>query len=297
MEFAKQLKDALGGLWLNQPAIGDFNDDGTSEVAVANDYGYTWLIGCNNGVYQQLKILNMNQGNASQAAAGNVDTDDADELLLGTNNGLVRVLSHQSNWNFGTDWSADIGSVAYEIEVKNIDSDTQSEFAVLHSSTNNWRDGMVSLFDDASQNCKLLWSSPLGAGWYEFHLADVDCDSSVELLVIEDKKLTIYETRLQSSIRGEESQTKQLEYQLQQNYPNPFNAGTTIAYSLPRAAHVSLKVFDAQGRFCCTLVNSLQREGTHTVFFDGSGFASGVYFCKVHMGNDFYQSLKMLLIK
>ena len=83
---------------------------------------------------------------------------------------------------------------------------------------------------------------------------------------------------------------------LEQNYPNPFNPTTTIRYQLPRAAHVSLTVYDALGRRVMELVNADQAPGVHSVQLDASRLASGIYFYRLKAGS-FEQIRKMLLAK
>jgi hypothetical protein len=85
-------------------------------------------------------------------------------------------------------------------------------------------------------------------------------------------------------------------FALNQNYPNPFNPSTTIAYALPQAAVVTLKVYDVLGREVATLVNEKKIAGSYSVSFDGSRFASGVYFYRLTSGND-VQTKRMMLIK
>lgn len=85
-------------------------------------------------------------------------------------------------------------------------------------------------------------------------------------------------------------------FTLKQNYPNPFNPETRITYSLPRDEEVTLTVHDMLGREITTLVDRRQSAGVHTIRFDASGLASGVYLYRIHAG-EFSQTRKMLLVK
>ncbi len=85
-------------------------------------------------------------------------------------------------------------------------------------------------------------------------------------------------------------------FQLQQNYPNPFNLSTQISYTLTSASRVNLKIYDILGREVATLVNGNEDPGSYIVTFNGAGFASGVYFCRL-MAEGRVAVMKMLLLK
>ncbi len=85
-------------------------------------------------------------------------------------------------------------------------------------------------------------------------------------------------------------------FSLSQNYPNPFNPSTTIRYNLPRSGSVKLAVFDVMGREVETLVNERQAAGSYEATFDGSGFASGVYFYRL-TAEGYRETRKMFLVK
>jgi hypothetical protein len=84
-------------------------------------------------------------------------------------------------------------------------------------------------------------------------------------------------------------------FTLHQNYPNPFNPTTTIKYDIPKDGFISLKVYDVLGREIFS-VNEFKKAGSHETVFDGSGFASGVYFYSLE-SNGLKETKKMLLIK
>jgi len=85
-------------------------------------------------------------------------------------------------------------------------------------------------------------------------------------------------------------------FQLSQNYPNPFNPTTAISYQLSAVSQVKLKVYNMLGQRVRTLVNEKQEAGKHTVVFDATGLASGVYFYRLSTDNGYIQTKKMILL-
>ncbi len=89
---------------------------------------------------------------------------------------------------------------------------------------------------------------------------------------------------------------------LAQNFPNPFNPRTVIAFDLPAAARVNLRVYDVAGRLLRTLIASTTYdEGHHEAAWDGrdeSGVmaAAGVYMYRLEAG-DHVESRPMVLVK
>jgi len=65
--------------------------------------------------------------------------------------------------------------------------------------------------------------------------------------------------------------------------PNPFGLATTIAWVLPRAGHVRLRIVDPQGRDVATLVDGARTAGPHAAVWQGRGRSgarvpAGLYF-------------------
>jgi photosystem II stability/assembly factor-like uncharacterized protein len=84
---------------------------------------------------------------------------------------------------------------------------------------------------------------------------------------------------------------------LEQNFPNPFNPLTTIHFTLPASAMVSLKVYDMLGREIATLIHNERKEaGNYYIEFDATTYASGIYFYKLTTGN-FSAMKKMVVLK
>lgn len=67
-------------------------------------------------------------------------------------------------------------------------------------------------------------------------------------------------------------------------------------FDLPFAGEVKLEVFDFSGRNVGAHRIFASEPGTHTISFDGSNLASGIYFYRLTAG-DFTGSGKMVLIQ
>jgi len=74
-------------------------------------------------------------------------------------------------------------------------------------------------------------------------------------------------------------------YILNQNYPNPFNPTTNISYTLPKTEKVKVVVYNLLGDQVAQLVNTTQHAGPHTIAFDATNLASGVYFYQLEAGS------------
>lgn len=90
-------------------------------------------------------------------------------------------------------------------------------------------------------------------------------------------------------------------FSLHQNYPNPFNPTTKIKFDMPsnvkhETSKVKLIIYDAMGREVITLVNEQLKPGTYEVEFDGSAYASGVYFYSL-ITSEFIETKKLILLK
>jgi len=91
-------------------------------------------------------------------------------------------------------------------------------------------------------------------------------------------------------------------YGLQQNAPNPFNAQTTISYSLDRADHVKLTVYNVLGQQVVTLIDEIREANQHKVVWDGVDAyglqaASGTYLYRLEIGDAFEETRRMTLLK
>ena len=91
------------------------------------------------------------------------------------------------------------------------------------------------------------------------------------------------------------------EFKLEQNYPNPFNATTTIAYQLPIASDVSMKIYNLLGQTVYTQYIIDQRPGYYHYTWQGMdntghGLPSGLYIYQIK-ADEFVDSKKMILLK
>ncbi|MBN2366001.1 MAG: T9SS C-terminal target domain-containing protein [Calditrichaeota bacterium] len=88
---------------------------------------------------------------------------------------------------------------------------------------------------------------------------------------------------------------------LYQNYPNPFNAKTVISWQLAVDSDVTLEIYNIRGQKIADLFSGSLLSGSHSVKWDASDLASGVYLYRLEVlgngGKRFSECRKMLLLK
>ena len=83
---------------------------------------------------------------------------------------------------------------------------------------------------------------------------------------------------------------------LHQNYPNPFNERTTVRYRMKSSGFVSIKIYNLLGEEVVTLRKQHQDGGSYKIFWEPGKCASGIYFCRMKVG-DFVQIRKLIFLK
>jgi hypothetical protein len=78
--------------------------------------------------------------------------------------------------------------------------------------------------------------------------------------------------------------------------PSPANPKTAISIQLSALSFVNLSVYDITGRKVAELVNGTMSAGEHTVSWNASGNASGVYLVKLEAGEE-RVTQKMVVVK
>jgi hypothetical protein len=93
-----------------------------------------------------------------------------------------------------------------------------------------------------------------------------------------------------------ENNTSPGSFRLYRNYPNPFNPYTIIEFDLPKTIFTEMAVYDITGTEVKKIISEELQKGSYSYKFDGTGFASGVYFYTLRAGN-FISAQKMILVK
>ena len=79
-------------------------------------------------------------------------------------------------------------------------------------------------------------------------------------------------------------------------YPNPFNAVTQIRFDLPQTSPVELTIYDLNGRLVEHLASRLFDSGSHSIRYDATHCASGMYLVQLTSG-EFSATQKLILLK
>ena len=79
-------------------------------------------------------------------------------------------------------------------------------------------------------------------------------------------------------------------------YPNPFNPSTNIVFSIFHSSHYKLAVYDINGRYLKTLLQSFLPSGSYTLTWNAAEYVSGIYFIKLDTEFNTLNT-KLILIK
>jgi len=183
------------------------------------------------------------------------------------------VSSNSNNVHLYWQTKTEINNYGFEILRATQDpvTKTAGEFSVAGFVAGNGNSNSIKNYEFAEAGLK--------TGIYHYRLKQIDTDGKFEFsdeILVEIKNPA--------------------DYQLLQNYPNPFNPSTKINFSLPAQSDVKLTILNTLGEEITTLVDANLEGGYHTVEFDGSILASGMYLYRLDTGNT-TQIKKMLLVK
>lgn len=133
-----------------------------------------------------------------------------------------------------------------------------------------------------------------GATFHGKWTARANAHPDLEVWAAKPFYITLKRGHLASSAEEEEELPKTLH--LSQNYPNPFNPVTVIDYALPVESDIQLEVFDILGRRVAIVAKGVMPAGRHTVTFDASRLAGGVYIYRLQ-AKDKVLTRRMTLVK
>jgi hypothetical protein len=142
-------------------------------------------------------------------------------------------------------------------------------------------------------------STDNGNNWRQIDLTDISIFSLAiapsGLIFAGTDRGVFRSTRTSTSVQQMDEEIP-IAFSLEQSYPNPFNPITTIAFSLPHANHVILRLYSGRGEEIKTLVSEILSAGRHRIEWDATGFASGIYFYSIQVG-EFSDTKKLILLK
>ena len=95
---------------------------------------------------------------------------------------------------------------------------------------------------------------------------------------------------------GDEAVEHPLAFALLPNYPNPFNPWTSIPFTLPENADVSIQVYDLKGHEVAHLLSGPLAAGYHVTRWNASSMSSGLYLVKM-TANDISITRKITVLK
>ena len=133
---------------------------------------------------------------------------------------------------------------------------------------------------------------PLGDSYdYWIYFDNTACEPESDLWV--EVTIAIPDTTTPDLV---ETVSQPLDWAFKGAYPNPFNPTVNIAFSLKTATAVNARVYNLLGQQVAVLSNGKMNAGHHTLNFNGTNLASGMYFLRFEAG-PLSETRKLILMK
>jgi len=166
----------------------------------------------------------------------------------------------------------ELNNTGFDIERSTINTPITNEWLKVGFVQGNGTSSNTNIYEFTDKN--------LNPGKYSYRLKQIDFNGNFKYYILSREVIVGIPEK----------------YSLNQNYPNPFNPITVISYQIPNNNNVLLKIYDINGKEVMTLVNEFKEAGSYEIKFNGSNFASGVYYYQIESG-DFRATKKMFLVK
>ncbi len=263
-------------------AISMNNSDKSGQIIFAGTNNNGVFLSTNNGLTWIPTSLN-NKSVYSLAISGNNSDKSGQIIFAGTdNNGVYFSTNNGQNWTQTT-----------------LNNKWIYSLAIIGTYTNN----PVQVIFAGTRYYGVYTSTDNGQSWMQWNQGFPYSIPSVYSLLIMGNYIfagtstSVWKRPLSDIIGIKNISTKvPSDFALQQNYPNPFNPVTKINFSIPKAEYVKLTIYDALGREIETLVSENLTPGTYQAEWNGSNYASGVYFYRFQAGI-YSETKSMMLVK
>lgn len=226
------------------------------------------------GLYNQWQMLNTGIG----AARGTI-FKDAQNGLMNSGRKVYKTSNGGVNWTFLKDSLTNGNVITDFINVSG------TNWVILNTT------GSIIISYDFGNIWQPLISYPAGSFW--LHNSDSKDTNSIWIAADNGRLLKYNSHYIGINTIGIENIPS--DFSLSQNYPNPFNPETKIRFTLPVHSDFSITVYDIAGREVFSVKDS-KPAGIYEMSFDGTDFASGIYYYKLRAG-DFIKSRTMVLLK
>jgi hypothetical protein len=278
-------------------AVDDFDGNGRQDFVVAELIsGKVFVTECSgDNSYEVVWQDSTPFSNLFYTTGGDVDGDGRPEFFVGAASSWITMYEADSVHHYSPRFLFHLVPSGFDEPTyltSDVDGDGKLDLIIFAS-------GYTHMFRSNADNQYSLWYFRHDDNATSALFYDIDRDGRKDILVSKGVNgvgvfTDVYRANSSAGIsNGKELPGSIL---LSNSFPNPFNPATTITYEIPSRSRVTLKVFNLLGEEVATLVDGEVSAGRHSEIWNATGIASGVYFCRLQVGERVITS-KLLLMR